>query len=207
MLGCCGPQMRSMPLTTCLKNLIWWAGCCLYPSGFICQWSHAIMSLSNHASNAGISKRWVGALSAHMRGWKDNLSPAFVGFREFWQLCYATWWATCILRTVICFKWGSFDLIINRIPMQGWNQNGSYEAFFIPYRLVLRPISTLFVPLLDRTVETGRRGERERQNTSSWESSSGRQRRSCALCWRTISTFEWLIAFIKWLQQQNVKML
>lgn len=99
MLGC-GPQMRSMSLTTCLKSLIWWAGCCLYPSGFICQWSHAIMSVSNHASNAGINKRWVGALSAHTRGWKDSLSPAFVGFREFWQLCYATWWLTCILRAV-----------------------------------------------------------------------------------------------------------
>ncbi len=70
---CCGPQMRSMPLTTCLENVIGWAGCCLYPSGFICQWSHAIMSVSNHASNAGISKHWVGALSAHTRGWKVEL--------------------------------------------------------------------------------------------------------------------------------------
>ncbi len=130
---CCGPQMRSMPLTTCLKNLIGWAGCCLYPSGFICQWSHAIMSVSNHASNAGISKHWVGALSAHTRGWKDSLSPAFVCYRESWQLFYATWWLTCILRAVIWLKPGSFDLNV-LIRSQGKNRNRSpmvcFEAFF-----------------------------------------------------------------------------
>lgn len=85
----------------------------LYPSGFICQWSHAIMSLSNHASNAGISECWVGALSAHQRGWKDSSSPAFVGFGEFWQLYYTTWWVTCILRGIIWLKWSTFDLIMS----------------------------------------------------------------------------------------------
>ncbi len=98
---CCGPQMRSMTLTTCLKNLIGWAGCCLYPSGFICQWSHAIMSVSNHVSNAGISKHWVGAFQHIREGGKtaclqhlcaiENFGSSFTlpdGLHVFWELSY-----------------------------------------------------------------------------------------------------------------------